>query len=65
MLVPVRTQSRGDGSRRIGSRERTAVRQREPRSPVTASSAASLASPASTIPPAQNEMYSQSVSFQR
>jgi tetratricopeptide (TPR) repeat protein len=65
LLVPVRTQSRTDGTRRSSVRERPAVRHRETRSISSGQSVASLSRPAAAIPMPTNEMYSQSASFNR
>ncbi len=65
MLVPIRTQARADGARRVPpTRDRAPVSRRDGRSfPVRDSSVAVPA--ASAIPAPPNEMYAQSVSFNR
>jgi tetratricopeptide (TPR) repeat protein len=65
MLVPVRTQARAEGARRVPpTRERSVSSPREARSLQFGESAGSIP-PASAIPVAPNEMFSQSVTFNR
>ncbi len=65
MLVPVRTQSRSEGSRRVPpARERSQNSRRDMRSFSSPDSTVPLPS-ASAIPAAPNEMYSRAVTFNR
>jgi tetratricopeptide (TPR) repeat protein len=65
LLVPVRTQARAESGRRVPpTRERSVSSQREARSLPYRESTGSIP-PASAIPVAPNEMYSQAVSFNR
>ncbi len=65
MLVPLRTQARSEGARRNpAARERSAAPRRDSRSFSSRDTSVSVP-PASAIPAAPNEMYAQSVSFNR
>jgi len=65
MLVPIRTQSRSEGARRVPpTRERFSAPRREARSSTAHDTSISIPS-ASAIPIAPNEMYSRAVSFNR